>query len=157
MLSLLAATERVLAKAPLALGLLLARFILATIFWRSGQTKIEGLTIDFLTPKFEFGWPKIAESTLYLFEYEYDLPLLSPAWAALLATLAEHIFPVLLLIGFLTRTSALALLTMTAVIQIFVYPDAWVTHGLWAALLLILISSGSGRLSIDFYTRFGTR
>lgn len=149
MLSLLQGIERVWSKLPEDIGLLLARFTLATIFWRSGQTKIEGFQLDLIDMKFQWGWPVMAESTLFLFEYEYNLPLLSPGFAALLATLAEHFLPLLLLIGFLTRSSALMLLVMTLVIQIFVYPDAWVTHGLWGALLLVLISRGAGRLSLD--------
>ena len=149
MLSLLQGIERVWSKLPEDIGLLFARFILATIFWRSGQTKIEGFQLDLIDMKFQWGWPVMAESTRFLFEYEYDLPLLSPGFAALLATLAEHFPPLLLLIGFLTRSSALMLLVMTLVIQIFVYPDAWVTHGLWGALLLVLISRGAGRLSLD--------
>jgi len=149
MLSLLQGIERVWSKLPEDIGLLLARFTLATIFWRSGQTKIEGFQLDLIDMKFQLGWPVMAESTLFLFEYEYNLPLLSPGFAALLATLAEHFLPLLLLLGFLTRSSALMLLVMTLVIQIFVYPDAWVTHGLWGALLLVLISRGAGRLSLD--------
>ena len=149
MLSLLQGIERVWSKLPEDIGLLLARFTLATIFWRSGQTKIEGFQLDLIAMKFQWGWPVMAESTLFLFEYEYNLPLLSPGFAALLATLAEHFLPLLLLLGFLTRSSALMLLVMTLVIQIFVYPDAWVTHGLWGALLLVLISRGAGRLSLD--------
>jgi len=149
MLSLLQGIERVWSKLPEDIGLLLARFTLATIFWRSGQTKIEGFQLDLIDMKFQWGWPVMAESTLFLFEYEYNLPLLSPGFAALLATLAEHFLPLLLLLGFLTRSSALMLLVMTLVIQIFVYPDAWVTHGLWGALLLVLISRGAGRLSLD--------
>ena len=149
MLSLLQSIERVWAKLPEDIGLVLARFILATIFWRSGQTKIEGFQLDFIDMKFQWGWPVMAESTLFLFEYEYNLPLLSPGLAALLATLAEHFLPLLLLVGFMTRSAALMLLVMTLVIQIFVYPDAWVTHGLWGALLLFLISRGAGGLSVD--------
>lgn len=151
MLRLLHSCEAGLAKIPADLGLMLARFVLATLFWRSGQTKIEGLAIDLLNPKFELGWPRLADSTLFLFEYEYALPILSPALAALLATLAEHLLPILLLIGYMTRSAALLLLGMTAMIQIFVYPDAWITHGLWAALLLLLISLGAGRLSMDYW------
>ena len=77
------------------------------------------------------------------------LPLLPPEFAAHLAAYAEHLFPLLLVAGLFTRLSALALLGMTAVIQIFVYPDAWPTHLSWAALLLYLAGRGGGPLSID--------
>ena len=77
------------------------------------------------------------------------MPVLPPEIAAHLATYAEHLFPILLVLGLFTRFSALALLGMTAVIQIFVYPDAWPTHLSWAGLLLFLIGRGGGVLSLD--------
>jgi putative oxidoreductase len=105
------------------------------VFFASGQTKVDG-------------W-RIADSTWYLFQHEYALPLIPSSWAAVMAVVAEHLFPVLLVLGLATRLSALSLLGMTAVIQIFVYPDAWQTHGLWAACFLALIVGGPGRLSVD--------
>ena len=91
----------------------------------------------------------VNDSAYTLFREEYKVPLLSPELAAHLATYAEHIFPTLLVLGLFTRISALALLGMTAVIQIFVYPDAWPTHLSWAALMLYLIGRGAGPLSLD--------
>ncbi len=70
-----------------------------------------------------------------------------------MATVAEHVLPVLLILGLLSRFSALGLLAMTAVIQIFVFPEAWVTHGLWAAALLVVAAQGPGRLSLDHLLR----
>ncbi|MNC65566.1 hypothetical protein D3C75_1158690 [compost metagenome] len=84
-----------------------------------------------------------------MFQSEYHVPLLSPEIAAHLAAFAEHLFPVLILVGFATRFSALALLGMTLTIQLFVYPDAYPTHGTWAAILLYLMATGPGKLSID--------
>ena len=75
--------------------------------------------------------------------------MIPPELAARLATTAEHVFPVLLILGLMTRLSALGLLGMTAVIQIFVYPSAWQTHGLWATCFLILIARGPGAWSLD--------
>jgi putative oxidoreductase len=118
--------------APLGLAL---RLFPAAVFWASGRTKVEG-------------W-SIAESTWFLFEHEYALPLIPSAWAAVLATLAEHALPALLLLGLATRGAALGLLAMTLVIQVFVYPQAWVTHGLWAACLLATIRFGPGAWSLD--------
>ncbi len=120
---------------PLDLVLCAARIFPAIVFWKYARTKVEGLTIT--------------DSTYFLFENVYALPLIPSAFAAVLATLAEHILPVLLVLGLLTRLSALGLLVMTAVIQIFVFPDAWITHGLWAVPLLVTVAMGPGRLSAD--------
>lgn len=124
-----------MAAIPYWLIALVARLSIAGVFWRSGQTKVEG-------------W-HITDATLFLFKDEYKLPLIDPTLAAYLATFAEHFFPVLLVIGFATRFAALSLLIMTLVIQIFVYPDAWPTHGTWAACFLILMAQGAGKLSLD--------
>lgn len=118
------------------LQLLLARFGIATVFFLSGRTKVHGL----LTLK---------PSTYDLFRTEYALPLLPAEVAAPLAAYAEHLFPLLLVLGLCTRLSAAALLLMTAVIEIFVYPAAWPTHLLWSALLVPLIAQGGGAWSLD--------
>ncbi|MBF8748862.1 DoxX family protein [Pseudomonas putida] len=116
---------------------LVARLGIASIFFLSGRTKVEGLLT--LTP-----------STYDLFQSEYALPWVSPYLAAHIATYSEHLFPLLLVLGLFTRLSALALLGMTLVIEIFVYPDAWPTHLSWAGLLLLLIARGAGKLSLDW-------
>ncbi len=130
---------------------LLARFSIAAVFWNSGQTKIEGLAINFVTGEFKLGWPRLSESALALFQDEYKLPFIAPALAAPMAALAEHVLPLLILLGLATRFSALALLGMTAVIQLLVYPGAYATHGTWAALLLYLMARGPGVPSIDHW------
>lgn len=121
---------------PLDLLLLVQRLGIAAVFLQSGRTKVEGLFT-------------IPQTTIDLFELEYALPLLPPKLAAYLAAGAEHLFPVLLVLGLLTRLSAAALLGMTLVIQIFVYPDAWPTHLGWAGLMLQLIALGGGRFALD--------
>ena len=122
-----------------SLVLLLVRVVLAGIFWRSGRAKMA-----------DSSWFTISDGTWELFRTEYSGVPLPPELAAPLATGAEHLFPVLLVIGLLTRASALALLGMTMVIQIFVYPDAWWTeHSLWTALALVLIVRGGGIFAID--------
>ena len=128
---------------------LVGRFAIAAVFWKSGQTKIEGFSIDIISGTFELGIPSFASSTLYLFANEYQLPLISPWLAALLATIAEHVLPVMLLFGVGTRFAAIGLLTMTLVIQVFVYPSAYVVHATWAAVLLFLIAKGPGVVSLD--------
>ncbi|PLK22533.1 DoxX family protein [Porphyrobacter sp. TH134] len=122
-----------------SLALLLTRVALAGIFWRSARTKVE-----------DGSWLTISDTTYFLFAEEYAGVPLPSDFAAVTATMAEHVFPLLLVLGLFTRLSALALLGMTLVIQIFVYPEAWWSvHALWAALALILIAQGGGRLSLD--------
>jgi putative oxidoreductase len=128
---------------------LLGRFSIAATFWASGQTKIEGFVVDLVNGDIELGVPRLAESTVELFAYEYALPLIDPYPAAVLASVAEHVLPLLLLLGAATRFSALGLLVITAVIQIFVYPQAYALHGTWATILIYLAIVGGGRLSVD--------
>lgn len=139
-------------KIPYSLIAFIARFSIAAVFWKSGQTKVEGFAIDLINGTFELGEPRLAASTLPLFRSEYHVPLLSPEVAAHLAAFAEHFFPVLILLGLATRFSALALIGMTLTIQLFVYPDAYPTHGTWIALLLLLVARGPGQLSIDHWS-----
>lgn len=115
---------------------LVARLAIAAIFFMSGRTKVSG----FLT---------ITPSTFELFRTEYSLPFISPELAAHLATYSEHLFPLLLVLGLFSRLSAFALLGMTFVIQVFVYPDAWPTHLSWAGLLLLIVARGGGAMSLD--------
>jgi len=129
----------------------LGRFSIAAVFWKSGQTKIEGLSIDLINGDFHLGLPHLSDSAVALFKDEYRLPLVPPELAAPAAAFAEHFFPVLILLGLATRFSALALLVMTLTIEIFVYPDAYPTHGVWATVLLFLIAKGPGKLSLDHW------
>lgn len=136
-------------RVPYSLVALLARFSIAAVFWSSGQTKVEGFALNIVNGVFQPGWPRLSENAVALFRDEYRLPLLAPEWAAVLAAAAEHVLPLLLLAGLATRWSALALLAMTLVIQLFVYPGAYATHGTWAALLLLLMVQGPGAVSLD--------
>jgi putative oxidoreductase len=115
---------------------LVARFGVAGVFWLSGRTKVDGVL-------------SVTDGTRALFRDEYRLPLVPPDLAAYLAAYAEHLFPLLLVLGLCTRLSALALVGMTAVIQLFVYPDAWATHLSWAAPLTYLAARGGGRVALD--------
>lgn len=118
---------------------LFVRLTFASIFWRSGRNKIEDGSL--LT---------ISDGTYSLFETDFSGVPLPPHFAAIAATVSEHVFPVLILIGLATRLSSVALLGMTLVIQFFVFPDAWwPVHSLWVALALVLILRGPGRLSLD--------
>lgn len=115
---------------------LVARIGIGSVFFLSGRTKVDG----FLS---------VNDSALTLFREDYKVPLLPSEFAAHMATYAEHLLPLLLLVGLATRLSALGLLGMTAVIQVFVYPDAWPTHLTWAVPLLYLAGRGAGPLSVD--------
>ena len=110
---------------PLRLGV-------AWIFWSSAQVKL-------------INWQR----TIELFAEEYRVPLLPPEIAAAMALSIEIACPILLVLGLFTRLAVLVLLGMTAVIQIFVYPEAWPTHLQWAAMMLVLLCRGAGALSID--------
>jgi putative oxidoreductase len=136
MLTKLLATGRSLAeRIPESAVLLFNRFAVASVFWRSGQTKVSGFSIR--------------EETFYLFREEYRVPLLPPDFAAYLTTTAEHVLPVLLVLGLASRLSALGLFMMTMVIQLFVFPEGWPEHILWLALLLSIIMRGPGAISLD--------
>ncbi|MGC1350891.1 MAG: DoxX family protein [Xanthobacteraceae bacterium] len=114
---------------------LCARVFPAAVFWQSGQTKVAGFHLK--------------PSAVALFQNEYQLPVIDPATAAYLSAIGEHVLPVLLVLGLATRFAALGLLFMTAVIEIFVYPLAWPTHGVWATCFVLLIARGPGEVSID--------
>ena len=108
------------------------RFAVATVFWNSAMAKLAN-------------W----DTTLALFSDEYQLPLMPPEIAAYMAVTIELTTPVFLALGLMTRFAAFVLLGMTTVIEIFVYPLAWPTHIQWAAMLLVLLCRGAGKLSLD--------
>ncbi len=136
MTDLLARARNWLEAVPYALLALPLRLAVATVFWNSGMTKLAN-------------W----NTTIALFTDEYHVPLLPPELAAHMAASIELSAPVLLVSGLLTRPTAAVLLGMTAVIEIFVYPQAWPTHLQWAAMLLVLLCRGPGTLSLDHWLR----
>ena len=115
------------------------RLWVANVFWKSGLTKIKS-------------W----DSTLMLFEYEYSVPLLPTNVAAFLATGAELLFPVLLLVGFVSRFSALSLFILNYV-AVVSYPDisdaGIKDHMLWGTMLAVIFFHGPGLLSADHLLR----
>ena len=126
------ATVAVLERFPTSLLGLAFRVAVATVFFRSGLTKIAS-------------W----DATVALFDMEYMLPFIPAELGAYMAATAELACPVLLVLGFLTRPAAALLLGMTTVIQLFVYPENWPDHILWASILLYLVMRGAGALSVD--------
>ena len=127
---------RWLDRVPYAALAIPLRLAVATVFWSSAMTHLAN-------------W----DTTLDLFETEYQLPFLPPGPAAYMAVSIEVTTPILLILGLLTRPACLVLLGMTAVIEIFVYPLAWPTHIQWAAMLLVLLCRGPGVLSLDWLIR----
>lgn len=121
---------------PLSVVEVMMRIGVGAVFFKSGLTKIANMEI-----------------AVDLFREEYKMPLLPPEVAAPLATAAELTAPVLLFVGLLTRPAATALLGMTAVIQLFVYPANWSEHLLWASILIYLLTRGPGSLSVDHLVR----
>jgi putative oxidoreductase len=126
---------REISRDLLAMG---ARLSLGAIFFLSARTKVDG-------------WFHITDSAFSLFEEEYHLPFMPPVLAAYVTMVAEHLIAVLLFLGLGTRFAALALLGMTLVIQVFVFPGGWPTHLSWATLALYLVADGGGRLSFDHW------
>lgn len=120
---------------------LIQRIAISSVFLLSARTKVEGFSLK--------------DSTFFLFEHEYALPIIPSVWAAYAATIAEHLFPILLILGLFTRFSALALLTITLVIQFLVYPGAWALHLTWIAVLVPLVARGGGALSLDRLFKIG--
>jgi putative oxidoreductase len=131
-LSLIGWLERV----PHTILALPLRLAVATVFWNSAMTKLADWNV-----------------ALELFKEEYRLPLLPPELAAYMAVSVELSAPVLLVLGLATRAVAVVLLCMTTVIEVFVYPQAWPTHIQWAAMLLVLLCRGPGKLSVDYLIR----
>ena len=147
----IAAYDRVVvaleSKLSEGIALLVLRVAFAGIFWRSGRTKIA-----------EGSWITISDTTTALFRDEYAGVPMPPEIAAVAAATGEHLFPILLVVGLATRLSAVALLAMTAVIQLFVFPDAWwPVHSLWVAMALVLIARGGGLFSVDQLLTKGRR
>jgi putative oxidoreductase len=126
-------------RIPVAFVLLLARVVVGLVFYQSGLTKIDGLSLR--------------PATFFLFENEFKVPLLPPVLAAYMAATAELTMPWLLWTGLGARFAAAALLGMTIVIELFVYPDAYITHGLWAVALLAIMKFGAGTVSVDHLIR----
>ena len=142
MLNLIAKTDRYSERifghiSPVLL--LLTRFWVAVVFFKAGLVKLDS-------------W----SSTLYLFGYEYHVPLLPPEIAAYLGTGIELVIPVFLALGLLTRPVA-AFLFVYNIMAVVSYPVLWKTgfydHKLWGLMILINIIWGAGVFSLDYLMR----
>ena len=139
-LKLISSAIALLDRIPASFFALMMRVAIFLVFFQSARTKVEG----FMT---------IKESTFYLFQHDYALPFVPYKLGAYMATFNEHVFSVLILFGLATRLSSLVLFGMTMVIEIFVYPDAYVVHLTWASMLVYLIARGPGAVSLDHLIR----
>ena len=128
----LATVTDLLQHLPLPLLQLLFRLAIAAVFLKGGLTKTANWML-----------------TVQLFADEYQVPLLSPEIAAMLSVTFEFGCSILLVLGLATRLATLPLLGMLAVIQTFVYPNAWSDHLTWGSILLFLLTRGGGALSLD--------
>jgi putative oxidoreductase len=126
------AARSLVERLPMSLIQLAMRIAIGAVFFKSGLLKLNS-------------W----EFAVKLFEQEYKLPLLDPSLAAKLAAFVELTFPLFLFAGLATRLATLPLIGMVAVIEIFVYPNAWVEHLLWASVLVFLLTRGAGVFSLD--------
>lgn len=119
---------------------LAVRIWIGLMFFRSGLQKLDD-------------W----ESTLFLFEYEYALPILPFEVSAYLGTAFELVMPIFLFIGLAARLAALPLLGMALTIQFVLgannaaYDDY--NHYAWMVFLLVIIMRGPGKISVDHMVR----
>ena len=127
------ATRVWLARFPLSIIQLAGRIGVGATFFKAGLLKYQS-------------W----EFTVRLFQEEYRVPLLDPAVAARIAMVQELTIPILLFLGLATRIATLPLLGMIAVIQTFVYPNAYNEHLVWGAILVLLLTRGPGVFSVDY-------
>jgi putative oxidoreductase len=143
--------------ALIAFGL---RFVVARVFFLSGQTMIDGpaiplggagrdLSVSIILPA------EIKDATFQIFQTQYAGLPMSPAVAAYLFSYAEFVLPICLVFGFATRFAALGLLALTVLVSYYVMPEAfWSTHVYWIAILMVLVSIGPGAISIDAFIRY---
>lgn len=146
---------------PYALVALGLRLIMARVFFLDGQTRVEGMRFPLSFQDFTFSLVvpmQVKAETFGAFMGKYAALPVPPMLAAYLVSYAEFILPIMLVLGFATRFAAIGLLIMTALIQIYVLPEAlWSVHVYWAAMLLVLISRGPGQISIDHIIRLIAR
>ena len=130
----------IMSSFPHSILALAARIFMGLQFYKSGVLKFDG-------------WFNLSDTTIYLFENDFSAVPLPPILSAHMAAYGEVTFGILLMIGLAGRFAALALLGMVAVIEIFVYPEAYILHGLWAVSLLYIVKYGAGTVSFDYFVK----
>ncbi len=146
---------------PYALVALGLRLVMARVFFLDGQTRVDGPRVPLNVHDFDLSVVlplQVKAETFTAFLTQYAALPVPPALAAYLVSYAEFILPIMLVLGFGTRFAALGMLIMTALIQIYVMPQAlWSVHIYWASILMVLLSLGAGQISVDAIIRFVTR
>jgi putative oxidoreductase len=153
--------DGLVAAVPYAVVGLALRLVIARVFFFDGQSRIEGMRLPLTWRDFDVSIVlpmQVKAETVTAFLTQVPPLPVPPVFAAWTIAGAEFVFPLLLVLGFATRFSALALLGLTVVFQLFLAPQAlWTAHIYWAAMLLVLISMGPGQISIDAIVRFFAR
>ena len=132
--AIIARAGALLDAVPLSIIQLMARVAVGSVFFDAGLTKIES-------------W----QSTVVLFRDEYRVPFIPPELAAQMASTVELTCPILLFAGLFSRLATLPMLGQALVIEIFVYPQDWIEHLGWAAMLGLILTRGPGVISLDYW------
>lgn len=146
---------------PYALVGLALRLVMARVFFLDGQSKVDGLRLPISAHGYDFSFVlpmQVKAETINAFLTQYYALPVPAVPAAYVVGFAEFLLPIMLVLGFGTRIAALGLLIITAMIQIYVLPQAlWSVHVYWASMLLVLVSLGPGQVSADAIFRFFSR
>ena len=138
-MQLVAPVIRLFERIPYSAIALLARLSVAWQFWVAGRDRVDG--------GFDVWVPRSSTMTMYL--GGWNLRWIPYEAAAIATQLAEFVLPVLLAVGLASRFAAFGLLVLVIVFEIFVHPGPYALHGMWAALLLLIIKAGPGSISLD--------
>jgi putative oxidoreductase len=146
---------------PYALLALSLRLVMAGAFFLDGQTRVEGLRLPIGIPSYDLSviLPlQVKAEIVAVFSTQLAALPVPPVFAAYLMGAAAFLLPIMLALGLGTRFAALGLLMMTAIIHLYLMPHAlWSTHVYWASILMVLLTLGPGRLSLDALVRVASR
>lgn len=146
---------------PYALVALALRLVMARTFFFDGQTLIDGPRFAFHVHNFDFSVVLplgLKPETITAFFTQHAMLPMPPVLAAYVVGYAEFLLPIILVLGLGTRIAAIGLLVVTALIHVYVAPQAlWSVHVYWASILMVLLALGPGPASADAIIRFASR